>query len=155
VSGWGWSLAVALTLFGYCVGAYVAARTHEAEATLLVHTTHHEGYLEGSAGATHVERLRVEEIFRRMPERYEVFVNDWGPEHGDMRFRWAIFEADAEFDLALWPEQYDPKRDEPGIQSPYMLGNAATRALAEARALAWIAEHPLQTGPETRVVVGR
>lgn len=70
--------------------------------------------------------------------RYELLVRDWGDEYGDMRFRWTIFDADRHTRAVRYVGEPDPQGVE-GVEVPYMLGNAATRPLAEAQALAWLA----------------
>jgi hypothetical protein len=69
--------------------------------------------------------------------RYGVLFSDWGDlSIRGMRWRWTVWDADRFLVLvarnnvnALAPE---------GFETPFMLGNAATRPLAEAEALAWI-----------------
>lgn len=92
------------------------------------------------------------------PERLEVLFEDWGVEHGPMRWRWAVWSADRALDVLVHEdlEQRSPQDVVVGIHAPYMLGNAPTRALAEAEALAWI--HGEGTGTAlydpNRLVVG-
>lgn len=71
--------------------------------------------------------------------RYEIEVTDWGAEHGEMRWRWTIWDADRVLRQAIVVAKDLPGQDEEGVLRPYMLGNAPTRPLAEAEALAWMA----------------
>lgn len=65
--------------------------------------------------------------------RYEVEFTDWGSGHLDMRFRWTIWDADRMLVLLA-----DPNAAPEGLMIPFMLGNAKTRAMAEAQALGWV-----------------
>lgn len=64
--------------------------------------------------------------------RVDVIVSDWGPEHGEMRWRWTIWDAD--------PSADDRAQETTivGYDVPFMLGNAPTRTGAFDAAMGWI-----------------
>jgi hypothetical protein len=79
--------------------------------------------------------------------RVEIRVSDWtGAVHDPaMSFRWTLWDADRVQRLLAEGAEAPVE----GIEVPYHLGNAPTRPLAEAEALAWIKTH----APESHVVV--
>lgn len=92
-----------------------------------------EGYKQGlrqGAFEAHRDALHAARADGR---RFEVLFTDWGAQYGDMRWRWTIWDADRWLLLEV-----DPETGAKGIESPLMLGNAATKPMAEAEALAWL-----------------
>lgn len=72
--------------------------------------------------------------------RLELAVNDWGESFGDMRWRWTIYDMDRLLVMAAH-NVVDTDDEVPGVTIPFMLGNAPTKAMAEAEGLAWMDSH--------------
>lgn len=80
-------------------------------------------------------------ILRVRGVRYEILLSDWGVDATEMRWRWVALDADRHLRTEL---DEDPEGDT-GVTEAYMLGNAPTRAMAEAEALAWVAKQGAST----------
>ncbi len=65
--------------------------------------------------------------------RYEIELSDWGPEQGEMRWRWVAWDADRYLTVIL-----DPDVDAIGREIPAMLGNAPTKVMALRDANLWV-----------------
>ena len=71
--------------------------------------------------------------------RFEVRVDDWGPEHepADMRWRWTAWDAERHLLARLHPD-----RDVTiGTEFPLMLGNAPTKVSAMRDGVLWVLEN--------------
>lgn len=126
ISGWAWNVilylavgavgvGIGVMIFGMLIGG--ADEDRDRDRTLLL--------------------SRLTSAFPAQ-SRVELVLSDWGAEHGEMRWRWTLWDADRVMHTILDEETHRLMTPRIGFTSPYMLGNQPTKALAQASALAWM-----------------